>query len=107
LILPIIQVLATVEQAWYPKMNQNRTMAKTLDQVNFCRYPRALRFITDNENECLGTKFQEIFRSYGVQPIHTTIKNPQANFVERVHQTLGNMIRTYELENFEFDYDNP
>jgi hypothetical protein len=44
---------------------------------------------------------------YGVQPIHTTIKNPQANFVEPVHQTLDNMIRTYKLENFEFDYNNP
>jgi hypothetical protein len=27
--------------------------------------------------------------------------------VERVHQTLGTMIRTYELENFEFDYNDP
>jgi len=27
--------------------------------------------------------------------------------VERVHQTLGNMIRTYELEKFEFDYNDP
>jgi hypothetical protein len=33
--------------------------------------------------------------------------NPQANFVELVHQTLGNMIRTYELENFELDYNDP
>jgi len=24
-----------------------------------------------------------------------------------VHQTLGNMIRTYELEKFEFDYNDP
>ena len=32
---------------------------------------------------------------------------PQTNFVERIHQTLGNMIRTYELENFEFDYNDP
>jgi hypothetical protein len=44
---------------------------------------------------------------YGIQPIHTTIKNPQANFVEHVHQTLGNMICTYELENFEFDCNEP
>jgi hypothetical protein len=37
-----------------------------------------------------------------------TIKNPRANFVEHVHPTLlGNMIRTYELENFEFDYNDP
>jgi hypothetical protein len=27
--------------------------------------------------------------------------------VERVHQTLGNMICTYELENFEFGYNDP
>jgi hypothetical protein len=27
--------------------------------------------------------------------------------VERVHQILGNMIRTFELENFEFDYNDP
>ena len=27
--------------------------------------------------------------------------------MERVHQTLGNMIRTYELEEYDFDYNDP
>ena len=27
--------------------------------------------------------------------------------MERVHQTLGNMIRAYELEKFEFDCNDP
>jgi hypothetical protein len=27
--------------------------------------------------------------------------------VERVHQTLGNMIRTYELEKYELDFNDP
>jgi hypothetical protein len=36
-----------------------------------------------------------------------TIKNPEANFVERVHQLLGNIICTYELENFELNCNNP
>jgi hypothetical protein len=36
-----------------------------------------------------------------------TIKNPHANFVESVHQKLGNMICTYKLENFEFGYNDP
>ena len=76
--------------------------SKILDQVWFCRYPRPLRCITDNGGEFLGTEFQELLRSYGVQHVPTTIKNPQANFVERVHQTLGNMICTYE-----FDYNDP
>ena len=31
------------------------------------------------------------------------MKNPQANFVERVHQTLVNMLCTKDLENYPFD----
>jgi hypothetical protein len=65
-----------------------------------CCYPRPLHCITDNGNEYLRTEFQELLRLYGVQPINTTIKNPQTNFVEHVQQILGNMIRTYELKNF-------
>ena len=46
--------------------------------------------------------------SYGIETVPTTVKNPQANYVERVHQTLGNMIRTYELDSdHEFDYEDP
>jgi transposase InsO family protein len=78
-----------------------------LDQVLFCCYPQPLRCIKDNGNEFLRTEFQELLRSYGVQPVHTTVKNPQVNFVEHVHQTLGTMMCTYKLENFEFDYNDP
>ena len=35
------------------------------------------------------------------------VKNPRANYVERIHQTLGNMIRTHELENRDFDKHDP
>jgi hypothetical protein len=66
-----------------------------------------LSSLTVNGNEFLGTEFQELLRLYGVQPIHATIKNPRANFVKRVHQTLGNMVRNYELVNFEIDYNDP
>ena len=42
-----------------------------------------------------------------VKPI--TTRNPQANaIVERVHQTIGNMIRTFELyDNDGIDDDDP
>jgi hypothetical protein len=33
--------------------------------------------------------------------------NPQANFAERVHQTLGNVLRSYKLEDRDFDYQDP
>jgi hypothetical protein len=35
------------------------------------------------------------------------IKNPQANFVQCACQTLDNMVCSYELENFKFDYSEP
>jgi polysaccharide pyruvyl transferase WcaK-like protein len=44
---------------------------------------------------------------YGVKPIHTTIKYLQANFWEYVQQTQGNMICTNQLENYDFDHNNP
>ena len=43
----------------------------------------------------------------GLKSVSTTVKNPQANFVERVHQTLGNMLRSYQLEDHDFDYQDP
>jgi transposase InsO family protein len=89
------------------KDKTNTETAKILDQVWFCCYPPPLCCITDNRNEFLGTEFKELLRSYRIQPIHTTIKNSQANFVEHVHQTLGNLICTYRIENFEFDYNDP
>ena len=37
----------------------------------------------------------------------TTVKTPQANFVEHVHQMLGNMLRTKQLEQHTFDAKDP
>ena len=48
-----------------------------------------------------------MLESYGIRKVPTTVKNPQANFVERVHQTLGNMIRTYGFEGIYLDNDDP
>ncbi len=84
------------------------TCALLLDRTWFSRYPRPKRCIFDNGSEFLGKDFQEMLESYDVKTVPTTVKNPQANYVERVHQTLGNMIRTYELDTeHEFDYDDP
>jgi hypothetical protein len=63
--------------------------------------------ITDNDCKFLGTEFQELLRLYGVQHVPTTIKNPQACLVERVHQTLGNMIRYIRIKKIESDYNGP
>jgi hypothetical protein len=46
--------------------------------------------------------------NYGIQKKNTTPYNPQANgIVERVHQVLGDALRTFELENRELDEHDP
>ena len=47
-------------------------------------------------------------KNYGMKKRRSTEYNPQSNgIVERVHQVLGDMLRTFELEERELDPDNP
>ncbi|GKY94846.1 hypothetical protein MPSEU_000449600 [Mayamaea pseudoterrestris] len=103
--------MADPSTGWFEVMEvKDKTadhIAQTFDRCWLCRYPRPVECIFDNGNEFLGRGFQEMLESFGIEPTPTTVKNPQANFVERVHQTLGNMLRTCELEEYEFPEDDP
>ena len=47
-------------------------------------------------------------REYGIRAQPTTVRNPQANAIlERIHQVIGNMVRTFELEDSYVDEDDP
>ena len=50
-----------------------------------------------------------LIRDYGIKYKPTSVRNPQANaIVERVHQTIGNMIRTFQVyDNDELDDEDP
>ena len=49
-----------------------------------------------------------IKQDYGIKGKPITVRNPQANaIVERIHQVIGNIIRTFELENNYLDEENP
>ncbi|MFN9980872.1 MAG: hypothetical protein ACK53Y_13185, partial [bacterium] len=38
---------------------------------------------------------QELLESYGIKPLATTVRNPRSNgVIERVHLTMGDMLRT-------------
>ena len=78
------------------------TCANLVENSWLCRYPRPQECIFDNGSEFLGADFANTLDSYGIRRVPTTIKNPAANMVERVHQTLGNLLRVYELEEYEF-----
>ena len=46
--------------------------------------------------------------SYGITPKPSTSRNPQSNgVIERVHQTLHNILRTFDLQIQEFDPKEP
>ena len=83
------------------------TCANLVENYWLCRYPRPQECIFDNGSEFLGQDFINTLEAYGIKPIATTIKNPAANMVERVHQTLGNLIRVYELEEYDFPRGDP
>ena len=44
----------------------------------------------------MGPEFQRILYLNGIKDVCTTTKNPQANAIcKRMHQTVGNILRTY------------
>jgi hypothetical protein len=61
------------------------------------RYPRCCYIIYDNASE-FKLNFEYLCETYGIKRKPTTIKNPQANAIlERLHQVLGQMLDTSEL----------
>jgi transposase InsO family protein len=71
------------------------------------RYPQPQKVLFDNGSE-FKKDFIPLLKDFGVKPRPTTVKNPQSNsIVECVHQVLGNMLHTFELETYDFDDLDP
>ena len=59
------------------------------------RYPWSKRCVHDNGGKFTGWEFQEFLAKTGGQAVPTTSRNPTANSMcERMHQTVGNVLRT-------------
>ena len=82
---------------------ENKSSAYIRQQFENCwlsRYPRPNRCVHDNGGEFIGWKFQELLSQYGIKDVPTTVKNPQSNAIcERMHQTIGNTLRTVVFTN--------
>ena len=89
---------------WF-EMSQipNKTAAEIADITEktwFTRYPPPQRLVFDR-----GTKFMAEFakmcrNDYGLKRKPITTRNPQSNaIIERIHQTIGNIIRTFDVSN--------
>ncbi len=69
-----------------------------VNKIWLCRYLRCHYLIYNNGLE-FKLHFETLCDSYGIKRKPTTIKNPQANAIcERVHQVIGTMMRTSELD---------
>jgi hypothetical protein len=73
-------------------------IAKLVNKTWLCRYPRCHHLIYDNGSE-FKLHFEYLCESDGIKPKPTTVENPQANgILEHVHQVLGQMLCTAELD---------
>ena len=85
------------------------TVANIVEEQWLSRYPWPTQVTHDRGSEFIGDDFQRMLRDdYGIRAKPITVRNPQANaIVERVHQTIGNIIHTFELENNYLDEEDP
>ena len=82
---------------------RNKTALEVANQAEmtwFSRYPWPTKIIFDRGREFMGEFARMCREDYGVKRKPITTRNPQANAIlERIHQTIGNMIRTVQVQN--------
>jgi len=84
------------------------TVSNIVEQEWLCRYPWPTQITYDRHGSFVGTEFQDMLDDYGIKRKPITVRNPQANAIcERVHQVIGNIIRTFELQTNYLDEDDP
>ncbi len=88
---------------------QSVTIANIAEQECFLQYPWPTQVTFDRGSKFIGHDFKHmILHDYGVKAKPIIVRNPQANaIVERIHQVIGNIIRTFNLESNYLDNDNP
>jgi hypothetical protein len=103
--LPLVQRLKTITVDGRESLASEEIFDKSSDRIArlvnkfwLSRYPRCRYLVYDNGSE-FKLNFEYLCDSYGIKRKPTTIKNPQANAIlERVHQVLGQMLRTAEID---------
>lgn len=83
-------------------------VANAVEMTWLTRYPRPQEISYDAGPE-FKAEFQTMIREeYGIKAKPITIRNPQANaIIERIHQVVGDMIRTYDTNAIDEDAENP
>ena len=83
-------------------------IANIVEQTWLTRYPKPDLVTFDKGTEFMQEFAKMIVNDYGIKKKPITVRNPQANaIIERVHQTIGNMIRTFETHEITLDKNDP
>ncbi len=73
-------------------------IAKLVNKTWLCWYPRCCHLIYNNGSE-FKLHYEYLCESYGIKRKPNMVKNPRVNgILERVHQVLGQMLRTAEWD---------
>ena len=85
------------------------TIANLVEQTWLTRYPWPQILTYDRGSEFMGEFAAMIEEDYGITRKGITTRNPQANaIIERIHQTIGNVIRTFQVQESTYlDEDDP
>jgi hypothetical protein len=90
------------------KTKRADVIANKIEQAWLTKYPWPTKVVTDRGTEFLAEFTQLVQDEYGIKHSPITTRNPQANsIVERVHQTIGNMLRTFSIQDLELDEEDP
>ena len=87
---------------------QAATIANLVEQTWLYIYPLSTIITYDQGNEFLGHAFKNylIENKYKIKAKCATTENPKANSIlERIHQVIVNLVRTYDLQNNYLDKD--
>ncbi len=103
--LPLVQWLKTITVDGRELLASKEIFNKSSDHIArlvnkfwLSRYPRC-RYLVYNNGSEFKLNFKHLCDSYGIKRKPTTIMNPQANAIlEHVHQVLGQMLRTAEID---------
>jgi hypothetical protein len=95
------------EVAYIPNDPDSDDCQRIFDSYWLSRYPRPQEIGYDNAS-IFKRYFKEMIDNYGLTKKPSTEYNPQSNgMIKRVHQVLGNMMRTFELSNQDLEEENP
>ena len=83
-------------------------VANQVELAWLTRYPLPNKITVDRGKEFLAEFKIMMENDYGISCSPISVRNPQANaIVERVHQTIGNIIRTFKIQEMDLDNENP